>query len=188
MNAGNTLETPQGGAPRTPRLRAPTPTDEVLSKLSRVFFQVVPPTLRTHCLLTSLVSQRVLLTMGIEAGRVPCQIVHAGPSRNIVSGFTGGVDMPDRWDGHVVCVADGYVVDAATYAFEERFGVWSPWVATVQQLQGVRSHLIARLDLAGGATLWWLTPPSGADLQLPPQSEALVDMLSGRLLQALHAP
>lgn len=177
----------QFGAPPVPGSGARAPAERMLLRLSRVFFQVVPLTMRTHCLLTSLVSQKVLAAMGIAAERVPCQILHAGPSRNIVSGFTGGVDAPDRWDGHVVCVADGFVVDAATYAFEERFGERSPWFVTVPQLQGVRSNVIARLDLAEGATLWWLVPPPGADITLPAQPEPLVDLLAGRLIKALEA-
>lgn len=180
-----------GGGPLSDPSRAGTSADPalltLLARLSERFYQVVPPTLRCHCLLSSLVNQQVLHAWGIDAERVPCQIVHAGPSRNIVSGFTGGVDDPERWDGHVVCVAEGFVLDAATHAFEERFGVWSPWFVTVPRMQGVRSHLIARQDLATGATLWWLEPPAGADTRLPAQSQALADSLSQRLLRALKA-
>ena len=159
--------------------------------LADVFFDVIPHSFNQHCSLTARIAYTSLRHFGIEAELFPCQLWHASPERSIVNGFTGRkTELPGKWDGHIICRAGDWYIDAATAVFRNEFTMEVPSVATFQVLP-VPSAVIGRLDLNATNTLWWFVPPQGINVTPPDDPVELVDQLASALIEkvddAIHA-
>ena len=152
--------------------------------LADVFFQVLPGEYRTYCTLTATVACTALTRLGHAAQVVPCQVWMGVGDRRYVIGFVGAAPQVRRWDGHVVCLCGGVLLDAALHHFSREFGLQAPNVAVARQV-GLPSQVIARQSLPGGATLKWMHPPPGAGTDFDPPPAALVDDLAARLVSRL---
>ena len=155
----------------------------ILSELSKVYYRIIPRDYLTYCSLTAEISVSVLQHFGIAAHLVPCQVWLAGPDKNLIVGFTQ-VKMPGKWDGHVVCVAQDWLIDAATHHFKKDFGVDVPDLILARRFP-ISSSAISRYDLDQNTRLWWLNPPPAADTRLPPSASEVVKNMSQMLIREL---
>lgn len=137
----------------------------LLEQLAQCFYTVVPERYKTYCSFTSAIAQTVLQQVGLDCQRVPCQVWYSQPGRHYVVGFFNDGDAnanPAKWDGHVVCCTDNFLLDTATHHFQREFDVPVPDVAVVP-LFGIRSSVLAHLRLNG------TEPCGGTPRQLRPK-------------------
>ncbi len=154
--------------------------------LAHAFYEVVPAHLRTYCSLTSRIAQATLARLGIPATLTPCQVWLSVPGNNYVIGFLGNQPRAGKWDGHVVCSAGDWFVDAALHHFKLEFGQDTPAVVASRKFQA-RTLAIARVDLSATDRLVWMAPPAGIDATPPAEPPELVAQYSGLLADRLAA-
>jgi len=161
--------------------------EELLNELALRFFEVVPHAWRTHCAATARICQQVLRHFGQPAELTPCQLWYAGPKQNIVIGFIDRPLPPGQWNGHVVCMVEAGLIDAATFVLKKRFDIDAPSTVSARRFQ-VPAQAIARASLSDHERLWWFRPPQGADVTLPDEPAELLggyaQLLVSRLQQA----
>ncbi len=149
------------------------------------FYKVVPHEFKTYCALTAHIIRNTLNHFGIEARLLPCQVWVVTPDRNYIVGFVGQA-APGKWDGHVVCSADTFLIDAALRHFAVEFGLTVPSIAVTQKFL-VPSQVISRLDLDLTSRLWWYMPPDSKDIDLtiPPEPPERIAQYSGLLIERI---
>lgn len=157
----------------------------VIDTLARIFYQVVPTQYSTYCALTSRISRRVLSLLNIPAELMACQVWATKDGKNHVVGFTGTKD-PNRWDGHVICVTQQYLIDAALHHFRQDFGLEVPAVITRQRIL-MPSQIISRIDLSNHILMQWLHPPPGAHIEVPIQSLEIIEEFAQRLVPLIRS-
>lgn len=158
----------------------------LLSTLAARYFAVIPQQYRTYCSLTAEVSRRVLKHFGVEASLLPCQVWCSSTNgEHHVVGFVGRGSTATKWDGHVVCITNAYVLDASLHHFEREFSVPVPAVLAVQRTR-LTSQSIAVATLAGGQTLLWLQPPHSGSVRIPKAPTELVNELAQKLIVDLQ--
>ena len=160
------------------------PELRILETLKIMYYEVVPPNLRTYCSLTSEISKAVLRHFGIETSLLPCQVWYASPNKKIAIGFIGNKPRPNKWDGHVVCTAGSYFIDAALLHFNVEFGINVPAVAVCQKCS-LPSQVIGLMDMNDKEWLWWHHPPQGVDLAMPQVPHELISEYSAKLIDRL---
>jgi hypothetical protein len=161
------------------------PRDEILVRLCNGFYEVVPATYQTYCVLTASICQRVLRHFGVGANVVPCQLWWAGPDQNFVLGFCN--DEPgELWDGHVVCMTQGWVIDAALRHIQESIGAVVPSIL-LSRAFGISSNVISRFNLNGQAWLWWHRPPSDRRIVIPREPEELIVRYADELISRIQS-
>ena len=161
----------------------------LLDRLARSFYEVVPHEYKTYCSLTARIAQRVLQRFGIACECVPCQVWYSQPHHHYVIGFLGPQNPnhnPGKWDGHVVCCTDRWLLDTATHHFQREFGLTAPDVV-LTPLFAIPSTALAYLQLQDSNALWWHTPPMQADTQAPEEPPALVERYAQALIERLEA-
>ena len=124
---------------------------QLVERLAQCFYDVVPAEYKTYCAFTTAIVQTVLQHWGMGCERVPCQVWYSQPGRHYVVGFFNDSDAnanPAKWDGHVACCTDTFLLDTATHHFQREFDVPVPDVAVVP-LFGIRSSVLAHLRLNG---------------------------------------
>lgn len=156
---------------------------ELIHQLAHCFYKVVPEEYRTYCAFTSEIIQKVLTHFGVPCERVPCQLWYTQPDHIYVVGFLGK-DDPTKWDGHVVCCADGHLIDAALHHFEKEFGLPVPWMITTPMLS-FPTPALAHIQINGAHGIWWQPPPTGANTQPPAEPQDLVQQYAEALIMAL---
>lgn len=159
---------------------------KILTLLGKVYFDVVPLEFRTYCALTAAVSRAALARLGLEAELLPCQMWYVLPGKNFVVGFTGARDGEPKWDGHVICAAGDWFVDAAVHHFRADFRLDVPPVIVGRRFL-VPAQAIARVDLSATTMLWWHRPPPEVDSAIPVEPRELIEMYSSMLAERIGA-
>jgi hypothetical protein len=158
----------------------------ILTALGNLFYETVPQNLRTYCSLTSEISKRVLQHFKVEATVVPCQLWCATSDHNYAIGFVGNAPVENKWDGHVICAAKDWFIDAAVHHIQAQFGISVPQVVVAHKFL-VPTQAISRLNLNDSQTLWWYQPPPGADTSPPENPQELVSDYASQLIERLQA-
>lgn len=158
--------------------------EQILASLRDSLYEVVPLKYQTYCALTGQICCRVLRHFGIEAQLVPCQLWWVTPEQNFVVGFYRKASAT-QWEGHVVCMGDGFLIDAALYHVQKQLGVEVPKVV-VGSVFGIPSTVISRYNLSHDAQLWWHRPPPGIDVTIPDEPEELIAMYANELISRLE--
>ena len=160
-----------------------SPHAQLIDKLAHSFYQVVPEQYRTYCSLTSAIIEQVLTHFGVPCKRVPCQIWYTKPDHIYVIGFLGKSE-PGKWDGHVVCCADGILIDAAVHHFAREFGLQVPWVITTPMF-AFPTPALAQMNINSTDAIWWQPPPTGLISSSPVEPQELVGKYVDTLIQEL---
>lgn len=159
---------------------------QTLTTLANVFYEVVPLKLRTYCHLTAEISKTVLQDFGISATVVPCQLLCAVADSNYVIGFVGSPSKDAKWDGHAICVAGDWFIDAAISHLQIQFGIDVPPVAFAPRFT-LPTQVISRIDCGERQSLWWYQPPHGADTRMPEEPASVIFDYSSHLVARLEA-
>jgi hypothetical protein len=156
----------------------------VLTRLTKIFYEVIPPQYKTYCALTSRISYSVLRKFGHEASIVPCQLSLAIPNQIFLFGF---IDPPQQgqWNGHAICTSDGYLFDAALAHCKKYIEGIPDSLATPLAPQFATAIARKTLSESSNAALWWMPPPSGFDTALPDEPEGLIEQFAERLFKRL---
>lgn len=157
----------------------------ILKNLSEIYYEVVPIKYKTFCSLTSEVSKFVLKYFQIESQLLPCQAWLSSSKRDFIIGFTNS-NLPKKWDGHVVCLAKNWLIDAATHHFKKDFGIDVPDILLSKKFQ-FESNVIARVEFDSSSSIWWFKPPHESKILIPSNPEELIMQLSNTLIDKLEA-
>ena len=129
--------------------------------------------------------QSVLSQFGLAGRLVPCQLFGLNATKRHVVGFTRTATN-DRWDGHVVCMTDRWIVDTATAHLQREAGFDVPAAVVGRVVPGVRTAIYGECIPNPSTLLLWLNPPQGFDLSPPEEPRGIVDELVGRLVTHLQ--
>ena len=164
--------------------------EEIFAALGKTFYSVVPAQYNTYCSFTALIAQHALRQFGIAASVVPCQAWYAGPDGNFIVGFYRK-DAPEKWEGHAICVADGWLIDAATHHFRKQLGLEIADIVCKRTF-GIISNVIGRFDVNERQRIWWIQAPHELDTRIPEEPKALVtqfgDALACHMQAVLQGP
>lgn len=189
MNPHDTLHmTARRHAKVAERRRTLTPEQiQIVQTLAHQFYAVVPREYRTYCAFTACIARAALRALGLDASLLACQMWCVTPQDNYVVGFLdSAVPEKGRWNGHVVCAVGHFFVDAAVCNFERDFQLQVPTVV-YGQMFGDSTTVIARVNIADGAQLWWHHPPQGVDTRVPEAPASKVADLAARLADRVRA-
>lgn len=159
--------------------------EDIFTALGNAFYNVVPAQYKTFCSLTALISQRALRHFGIDARVVPCQAWYAGPDGNFIVGFYKN-DAPDKWEGHAICLADGWLIDAAMHHFRKHVGLEVADIICKRTFDIV-SNVISRFDVNDRQRIWWIQAPQELDTRIPDEPLALVAQYGDALAHQMQA-
>lgn len=159
---------------------------QVLNKLGEYFFDIIPTSLQTHCMFSARIAKKVLNTFDIKARLVPCQLWYATPSNNFVIGFLGNQKHDAKWDGHVICVANNWFIDAALRHFNIEFNLECPTIV-ISKIFPLQTQIISRLDINTENRIWWISAPSNVDITIPKQPNELIEKYSTDLITKIKA-
>ena len=160
--------------------------EQLVKALAENFYAVVPASLQTYCSVTSRICREVLQHFGVAAELRPCQLWYAAPGKNYVVGFLGRTPERYKWDGHVICVAGAWFIDAALHHLHAQFGLSVPRIVSGPCFQ-VPTQAIARIDLNGHDSLWWYQAPRGMDATPPEEPPELIAHHAGAVIERLSA-
>jgi len=126
--------------------------EKLLKQMSDVFYDVVPETYKTYCVLVASIAKFALRANGLDAKLTVCQLWYTNAEINYAIGFTG-VDKPGKWDGHVICTSRGYFIDASTSQLKAKDGqvpevVFGPLMPNF-------STVLARYSIDRERSVWW---------------------------------
>lgn len=158
----------------------------VVTALKENFFEVVPEHFKSFCALNASIVHHTLARFSITSTLQPCQLWCATPTRNVVIGFIHETPLPGRWDGHVVCTAKDWLVDAALIHLRREFDIHVPDIVAIPRFH-IRSQTIARADLDATNRLWWLNPPPGIDATPPHEPEEVIRAHADKLFHRIRA-
>ncbi len=155
--------------------------------LAQQFYTVVPRDYRTYCAFTARIACAALRGLGMDAELLPCQMWCVTPQDNYVVGFLDRIQPEKgRWNGHVVCTAGNYFLDAAVCNFERDFQLQVPTVVYGKVFDH-STTVIARVNLAASSQLWWHHPARGANIAVPDAPAKLVADFAQRLVARVRA-
>lgn len=157
---------------------------ELIDAVARQFYDVVPQRYATYCSFTSRIVQAVLTHFEVPSTLVPCQILYCKPDHTYVIGFLGNA-QPGKWDGHVVCRADHWLIDTAVHHFEKQFQLSVPKVVAVRCFE-FPSQVIAQWYQSDADSIWWQQPPAGVDATPPEEPHDMVASYAAALIQKIE--
>lgn len=157
---------------------------EILKSVEKNFFDVVPQKFETFCALNASIIAATLRHFNIVAKVQPCQLWCATPSNNFIVGFIHETPMEGKWDGHAVCAAKDWIIDAGLSHLRRDHGISVPPIAVIPRFM-VRSQTIARADISATERIWWMRPPSDVNAQPPQEPEDVVSACAQALINRI---
>ena len=152
--------------------------------MAHQFYEVVPHSYATYCAFTSRIVQAVLAHFGVASELVPSQILYCKPDHTYVIGFLGQ-SLPGKWDGHVVCRVDNWLIDTATHHFEKLFQLSVPRVVAIQCFE-FPSQVIAQWYLSDTDSIWWQQPPANVDTIAPEEPPEMIAAYAADLIEKVE--
>ena len=89
----------------------------ILKKLQQHFYDVVPPQLKTYCVVDSQIACQVLNHFDMEANLYLCQMRHYSSKGIYAVGFVEEKIPSTQWNGHVICKTQNWFLDASLFTF-----------------------------------------------------------------------
>lgn len=159
---------------------------DIITTLATTFFNVVPAQYRTYCALNSLICQAALKHFGIASRVIPTEVWYADATHSYFIGVVTGQQPPNKWAGHAICIADGWLIDAALHHFRKEYGCNNvPDIAALPTF-GIASNMISRLSLGTAERIWWCHPPHDAEITIPNEPADVVALYGGELAKRVE--
>lgn len=156
---------------------------QIYQALTLAYAEVVDHGYLTYCALTSEVCRLVLAHFGVAAEVVACQLVASDGQRQFGVGYVGD-NRPGKWDGHAVCLSDGWLFDGTLRHVAIGLGVALPVCVAVRRVDKPGTDVIARFNLAEqGLDLSWRVPPYGANPNIPSEPKEIITPLAAKLIR-----
>lgn len=156
--------------------------EQIYQALALAYGEVVDRGHLTYCAMTSEACRRVLAHFGVAAEVVACQLVASDGQREFRVGYVGDNRL-GKWDGHAVCVSDGWLFDGTLRHVALGLGVALPVCVAVQRLDKRGTDVMASCHLAEqGLDLRWRVPPYGANPHVPRQPKGIIKPLVAKLI------
>ncbi len=164
----------------------------IVQTLAQQFYTVVPRDYRTYCSFTARIACAALRGLGLQADLLACQMWCVTPQENYVVGFLDRAPPEaGRWNGHVICVAGNYFIDAAVCNFERDFQLQVPTIVHGKMF-GESTTVIARVnfsraDMATPLQLWWHHASRSVNARVPDEPAKMVADFAARLVARVRA-
>lgn len=154
--------------------------EATLNELGKAYYQVVPVEYRTFCSFTAQATSLALRELGFSSQLLQCQVLYGYPKGNLAVGFTDQ-EKPGKWNGHVVCTCEGWLIDAATSHLRAAEPLVPDLVIT--RLLPTWSSALAKKSIDEQRSILWLRPPPGKWQPMPAEPADIVTR-EGRALAA----
>lgn len=161
--------------------------EQIYQALALTYSEAIDHGYLTYCALTSEVCRRVLAHFGVAAEVVACQLVASDGQRQFRVGYVDD-NRPGKWDGHAVCVSDGWLFDGTLRHVALGLGVALPICVAVRRVDKPGTDVIARCNLAEqGLNLSWRVPPYGANPHIPREPRGITKRLVTKLIRRVSS-
>lgn len=157
--------------------------EDTLRVLGKAYFQVVPVEYKTFCAFTAQTTSLALQELGFSAQLLLCQVLYGHPKGTLAVGFTDN-EQPGKWNGHVVCTCEGWLIDAAT----SHLRAAEPQVPdlVITRLLPPWSSALAKVSMDEQRSILWLRPPPGAWQPMPAEPTELLKKEGSALAAAVR--
>ena len=158
----------------------------ILKKLQQHFYDVVPPHLKTYCVVDSQIACQVLNRFNIEAILYPCQMRHYSSKGIYAVGFVEEKIPSTQWNGHVICKTQNWFLDAALYTLSKNFQIEVPLVLGIRA-DDFEKQEFAHYNLSDGSVLRWFQPPKYFESKIPEEPQEIIQKYTKDLLTMIEA-
>lgn len=138
---------------------------QILRMLVREFYVALPESLKTYSVFVTHLFSKALRHYGIKTRVLPCRLWCS--ILKTKKEFVGGVfnfGDAEKWNGHVVCLAGDWIIDAAIYHLNPTFGYQVPKIIA-ERIVFPQPHTYTRHRLNKKTEFIWY--------RLPPQTPAI---------------
>jgi hypothetical protein len=156
---------------------------QILQLLVREFYVALPESLKTYSVFTTHLFSKALQYYGIKTRVLPCRLWCSTlkTKKEFVGGFFNFGDA-EKWNGHIICLAGDWLIDAAIYHLNPTFGYQVPKIIA-ERIFFPPPHIYAQHRLNKKTEFVWY--------RLPPQTPAIplvgYEEFMGRYLPTLIA-
>ena len=157
---------------------------QILVRLREDFYRAVPLKYQTYCVLTAHICQRALRHFGIPSDVVPCQLWWSAADSNFVVGFHDRI-RAEQWNGHVICMGKGWLIDAAVHHIQKSTGAAVPNIVVAKTFD-IASNALSRC-IVNDASLWWHRPPPDVEIKVPKEPEELIVRYADELVATMQS-
>jgi hypothetical protein len=165
---------------------ATEPQKRVIELGFQKFYEVVPRSFRLHCHFNSQILARTFKALGLDAEVLPCQVMCSAAESVTVLGFAASPDsVTGGWTGHAVCRVYDWLIDAATFHFNQLRGIPTPEIA-YSNIFPVASPVLGRFQVSDSIKLWWMKLPPDFEVTYPAENEELIATYSSQLTALLR--
>ncbi len=133
----------------------------ILQMVVREFYVALPESLKTYSVFTTHLLSKALQHYRIKTRVIPCRLwcSTSKPKKEFVGGFFN-FDDATKWNGHVICLAGDWLVDAAVYHLNPTFGYQVPKIIA-KRIVFPEPLIYARHKLNRKAEfVWYRLPPA----------------------------
>lgn len=157
---------------------------KIVRKIKEHFYDVVPPQLKTYCVVDSQIACQVLQHFDVNATLFPCQLRHYSDKGIYVVGFVEGKIPSNQWNGHVICKTKNWFLDPSLFTLSKHFHVEVPLVLKVRA-DDFEKQEFAHHNLSDGSVLKWLQAPEYFELKIPEEPQKIILKYSQKLIKMI---
>ena len=158
----------------------------ILKKLQQHFYDVVPPQLKTYCVVDSQIACQVLTHFDMETSLYLCQMRHYSSKGIYAVGFVEEKITSTQWNGHVICKTQNWFLDASLFTFSKNFQIEVPLVVGIRA-DDFEKQEFAHHNLSDGSVLKWFQPPENFDSRIPEEPQEIIDKYAEDLIKMIEA-
>ena len=156
----------------------------ILKKLQQHFYDVVPPHLKTYCVVDSQIACQVLNHFDMEASLYLFQMRHYSSKGIYTVGFVGDKLQNGQWNGHVICKIQNWFIDAALFTFKKKFNLEVPLVVGIRG-DDFEQQQFAHYSLSDGSEIKWFQAPDGFDKSIPDEPFEIFQKYTHELIKRI---
>ena len=153
----------------------------ILKKLQQHFYDIVPPQLKTYCIVDSQIACQVLNHFDMEASLYLCQMRHYSSKGIYAVGFVEQKIPSTQWNGHVICKTRNWFLDASLYTLSKNFQIEVPLVVKVRA-DDFEKQEFAHHNISEGSVLRWFQAPEKFDPKIPEEPEEIIQQYAKELI------
>jgi len=142
-----------------------TENSQILRLVVAEYYAVLPAALQVHSVFATHILSTVLHRFGIRTRVLPCRLwcssLHtSAPGRRETVGGVVNYGNSEKWNGHVICLAGDWLVDAALYHLNPAFNYEVPKIIATRMLQPAPGTYARYQWRRNSEFIWYRLPPN----------------------------
>lgn len=131
----------------------------ILKLVVEEYFVVLPPALKVHSLFATHILSQTLQHYGIRTRVIPCRLWSSlNPKFEFAGGFVNFTNV-EKWNGHVVCLAGEWLIDAALYHLNPTYNYEVPKIIARRIVMPERGTYARYRMNKNVEFVWYRLPP-----------------------------